>query len=204
MTETLMALVPQFGLWLIAAVTFLSCLAVPVPSSLLMVAGGAFAAAGDLSLAATGAAAYAGAVIGDQTGFAIGRRGQGVLARIEHTSPRRRALLRRARHFSRRWGGPGVFLSRWLLSPLGPYVNFIGGATGMGWAGFSAWAAAGELVWVALFTGLGFLFYDQIEMVADIAGNVSGFLAAAAVALVLGWLALAPGREREPGETAGD
>ena len=25
------------------------------------------------------------------------------------------------------------FLSRWLFSPLGPYVNFLGGATGLPW-----------------------------------------------------------------------
>ena len=195
MTETLMALVPEYGLWLIGVVTFLSCLAVPVPSSLLMVAGGAFAASGDLSLVATGTAAYAGAVAGDQTGFAIGRRGASLLEKLEQTSAQRKALLDKARKFSDDWGGIGVFLSRWLLSPLGPYVNFIGGATGLNWAHFTFWAAAGEVMWVTIYTGLGYLFSDQIEMVADIAGNISGFLAAAAVAFVLGRLALRSSRE---------
>ena len=198
MSDTLMALVPAYGLWLIAAVTFLSCLAVPVPASLLMVAGGAFAAAGDLSLLATGGAAWAGAVAGDQAGFAIGRRGQGLLARLEAGPGRRRTLMRRARELARRWGHLGVFLSRWLLSPLGPYVNLIGGATGLGWAGFSLWAAAGESLWVALYTGLGFAFSDQIEMVADIASSLSGFLAAGVLAVLLGRLALRGGGEGRP------
>ena len=190
-----MALVPAYGLWLIGVVTFLSCLAVPVPSSLLMVAGGAFAASGDLSLAATGTAAYAGAVAGDQTGFAIGRRGRELVHRLEQGSEQRRALMNKARDFAARRGAIGVFLSRWLLSPLGPYVNFIGGATGLAWSSFTFWAAAGEIVWVTLYTGLGYVFSTQIEMVADIAGNISGFLAAAVVAVFLGRLVLRTGRD---------
>ncbi len=204
MTETLMALVPEYGLWLIAAITFLSCLAVPVPSSLLMVAGGAFAASGDLSLAATGAAAYGGAVIGDQTGFAIGRRGAGLVARLRAGDSRHKALLDRAHDFADKWGSIGIFLSRWLLAPLGPYVNLIGGATRLNWATFTLWAAAGEVVWVGLYTGLGYVFSDQIEMVADIASNISGFLAAGVVAIVLGRMVLRPARAPHDGGAGAD
>lgn len=196
MSETLMALVPEYGLWLIGLITFLSCLAVPVPSSLLMVAGGAFAAAGDLSLVLTAGAAYFGAVIGDQTGFAIGRSGAGLLTRLENAGKQRKQLFERARHFSDKWGGTGVFLSRWLLSPLGPYVNFIGGASGLNWTLFTVSSAAGEAFWVTIYTGLGYVFSDQIEMVADIAGNLSGLLAAGALAAVLGRMAFR--QQKEP------
>ena len=34
MTDWLLALVPQYGLWLLAATTFLSCLALPIPASI--------------------------------------------------------------------------------------------------------------------------------------------------------------------------
>lgn len=199
MTDTLMALVPEYGLWLIGLVTFLSCLAVPVPSSLLMVAGGAFAAAGDLSLGLTAMAAYIGALLGDQTGFAIGRSGAGLLTRLENAGAQRKQLFERARHFSDKWGGTGVFLSRWLLSPLGPYVNFIGGASGLNWSLFTISAAAGEAFWVSIYTGLGFVFSDEIEMVADIAGNLSGLLAAGALAVILGRIVFRPHREPKQG-----
>jgi membrane-associated protein len=36
MTDWLLALVPQYGLWLLAATTFFSCLALPFPASILM------------------------------------------------------------------------------------------------------------------------------------------------------------------------
>ena len=41
MTETLLALLPAWGPWLLAATTFLSCLMLPIPASMLMLAGGA-------------------------------------------------------------------------------------------------------------------------------------------------------------------
>ncbi|MBD3765178.1 MAG: hypothetical protein IE927_10725 [Rhodobacterales bacterium] len=65
MTEALFALVPVWGAPAIGLITFLSCLALPVPASLAMLAGGAFVAAGDLALAPVARAALAGAVLGE-------------------------------------------------------------------------------------------------------------------------------------------
>ncbi len=186
MTDTLLALVPQYGAALLMVVTFLSCLALPVPASIMMLTGGAFAAGGDLSLLSVGGAAYAGAVAGDQVGYAIGRFGEGWIDRQTRAHPRRLALLERARAFSRRWGGPGVFFSRWLVSPLGPYVNFLSGAADVGWRRFALWAMAGEAVWVGLYVGLGYGFASRLEAVAEILGNVSGALAAGLVTVLLG------------------
>ena len=194
MIETLLALVPAYGLYIIAAATFLGCLAVPIPSSLIMLTGGAFVASGDLAGPATWVTAYLGAVLGDQAGFRIGALG------AERLGGKAAALAERARALAGRWGGPGVFLSRWLFSPLGPYMNFVTGASGMGWLRFSLWGAAGEAVWVTLYIGLGYGFAAQIEAVAEIAGNLSGVLAAGAVTLALGlWLRAALRADRRAG-----
>ena len=75
MTEWLLALVPTWGPWLLAACTYLACLALPVPASILLLAAGGFAAAGDLSLVAAISATLAAAFLGDQTMYAVGRRG---------------------------------------------------------------------------------------------------------------------------------
>lgn len=186
MTDTLVALVPEYGALLVFLATYLSCLALPVPSSLIMLAGGAFAAAGDLALGLTAAAALTGAIAGDQTGFAIGRWGEAHVDRFAARHPKRAALIEAARAFSATWGGPGVFLSRWAVSPLGPYVNFLSGAARVNWAVFTAWGAAGETVWVAIYTGLGFAFAGRIEAIADILGNLSGALAMGLVTIGLG------------------
>ena len=83
MTDWLLALVPQYGVWLLAACTFLSCLGLPIPASILMLTAGGFVAAGDLSLTGNVAAALGGAVAGDQAGYFGGRwGGAGLIKRL--------------------------------------------------------------------------------------------------------------------------
>jgi membrane protein DedA with SNARE-associated domain len=188
MTETILALVPVYGLALIAVATFLSCLAVPMPASLVMLSAGGFAAAGDLVLWQAAGAALGGAVLGDQAGYQLGRAGARLMVG-RRASPRRAALMGKATGYLRDRGTLAVFLSRWLFSPLGPYVNFAGGAAQLDWARFTRAGVAGEAVWVGLYVGLGAAFADDILALADLMGSASGLLAALAVAGALAlWL----------------
>ena len=192
MSDWLFQLLASQGLPLLALTTLASCLALPVPSSLMMLAAGAFAASGDLGLAPAAAAALAGALAGDQLGYAIGRRGQAGLSRLIDAHPKRAAILARATQLLRRRGGIGVFLSRWLFSPLGPYVNFAAGAAGLDWPRFTLWAAAGEAIWVSLYCGLGYAFAENLTAVAEFASDISGLLAGFALMALSGlWLARA-------------
>ena len=68
MTELIFELLAGYGVAIVFIVTFLSCFALPIPSSLLMLASGGFAATGDLSLMAVGLSAFGGAVLGDNSG----------------------------------------------------------------------------------------------------------------------------------------
>lgn len=188
MSEALFELVAAHGVWLLAGACFLSCLLVPIPSALLMLAGGAFVAAGDLTFGPVFLASWLAAVAGDQTGYAIGRSGAPLLERLAARPGRRAGLIARARALVARRGGLGVFFSTWLVAPLGPYVNFIAGASRLGWLRFTLWDAAGEAIWVGGYIGLGYGFADQLALVADVATNASGFLAAGAVAAGLGAL----------------
>jgi membrane-associated protein len=196
MIETLLRLVPTYGLYVVALSTFLSCLAVPIPSSLIMLTAGAFMATGDLPLTTTAALALLGAVLGDQLGYGMGRAGSHHLDRLRGSPA---ALILRARHLADAHGGSAVFLSRWLFSPLGPYMNLVTGAAGMAWLRFTLWDIAGEAVWITLYLGLGYTFSGQIEAVASLAANFSGTLAAGAVTLGLGlWLRAALRSDNHP------
>lgn len=184
LTETLLALVPDYGAALVGTITFASCLALPVPASLAMLAGGAFAATGDLSLVAVSGAALAGAVSGDQAGWWLGRSGSGLLARLT-ARPDRARLLALARHRLDQHAGPTVYLTRWLFSPLGPWVNLAAGATGLGWTRFTLASISGEATWVALYVGLGWAFAAQVDRLGSLMGSLAGFAAAAGVAALL-------------------
>lgn len=190
MTEAFVPLLADYGVWLVALVTFLSCLALPVPSSLVMLTAGAFAASGDLDLSSVMVAAFAGAILGDNTGYALTRKGGARLERWLNGNASRRALMSKAGAYMARWGGISVFLSRWLVSPLGPYVNYASGLTAMSWPRFALWGAAGEAVWVGLYVTLGYVFAANLAAIAALLGNLSGFAAGLVVVAVLGWLLL--------------
>ena len=196
MTELFFSLVSTYGTLVIAVTTFLSCLALPIPSSFVMLAGGAFAASGDLALGAVVAAAFGGAVIGDQAGFRAGRYGGPILEERIARNPARAALLARARAFVDRWGVAGVFFSTWLVAPLGPWVNVAAGAAGMGTLQFTVWDAIGEAIWVAIYVGLGYAFAANIDALSAILGNAVAAITALAVAAGLGALLVRAARRR--------
>lgn len=189
MTDWLLTQMAAAGLPLLFLTTALSCLALPVPASLMMLTAGAFSATGDFQLWQAALAALAGALLGDQLGYLVGRRAGGPLNRLIERFPKRAAILARAMEMLRGRGAPGIFLSRWLFSPLGPYVNFAAGAAPTPWARFTAAGAAGEMVWVALYTGLGYAFSHSLAAAANLAADMLGLLAALAVMLFTGaWL----------------
>lgn len=189
MTDWLLGLVPQYGLWLLAATTFFSCLALPFPASILMLTAGGFAAAGDLVLWQAFLAAAAGGVAGDQLGYWAGRGvGHSVLSRLRK-DPARDRLLARADAMMDRRGVLAVFLSRWLVSPLGPYVNLIAGSTAYGWPRFTAAGVAGESVWAGLYVGFGYGFAGNVEAASQALGSALGMVGGAGAVLALGyWL----------------
>ena len=84
--------------------------------------------------------------------------------------------------------GTGIGLC-WLVSPLGPYVNIAAGAARLPWLRFVIPAFLGEIIWISIYTGLGYWFSGQVVEIYNILGNASGFLAALALTIGLGiWL----------------
>ncbi|GAB5445664.1 DedA family protein [Gymnodinialimonas sp.] len=186
MTDTVLSLVSSYGALIVALCAFLSCLLIPIPTSLVMLSAGAFVAAGDLTFAQVWLAAWAAAVLGDNTGYLIGRTGgTRVLDRLSR-GPARAKVIARAQASLDRYDAMGVFLSTWLFAPLGPYVNFIAGSIGMGWVRFAIFDMAGEAIWVSVYLGLGYAFGDRIDALSSLLGNASGFLVAGLVTLGLG------------------
>ncbi len=188
MTETALSLVSQYGAIVVALCAYLSCLLIPIPTSLVMLAAGGFIASGDLTAVTVWVSVWAAAVLGDQTGYWLGRKGGAVVFPRIAKSPARARVLDKAKATVDTHGGLGVFFSTWLFAPLGPSVNFVAGGTGLSWARFTVWDMAGEAIWVSIYLGLGVLFADRIDALATVLGNASGFLVAGLFTVGLGVL----------------
>ncbi|WBU54688.1 DedA family protein [Paracoccus sp. SCSIO 75233] len=196
MTDTILALLPDWGPWLIALTTLAACLLLPAPASLLLIAAGAFVASGDLGLTPVAVAAFGGFFIGDQIAFFAGRGAEGWLARRQGRSAR---LVDRSRRFLHQRGSLAVFLSRWLFSPLGPWVTVAAGAAGYSHLAFTLASSTGAVIWICIYLGLGVAFGSNISAATDLAGSALGLIAALVVALLLGAALFRRLRERREG-----
>ncbi|TRW95169.1 hypothetical protein FNJ84_16850 [Paracoccus sp. M683] len=154
MIETLGPLLPQWGPVVLAVSAFLSCMMVPLPSSALLVTAGTLSGGGHLFLPTLILGACLGAALGDLTAFGLAHR---IAPRLEAMGGRRKAMFQRARGFIAHRGALAVFLARWLITPLGPSMNYVAGATGMPTRRFIAASLPGEFLWALTQLGAGYL-----------------------------------------------
>ncbi|MEM9477811.1 MAG: DedA family protein [Pseudomonadota bacterium] len=204
MTETVLALVPDYGVFLVFGVVLLACLAVPLPASVLVLTSGSFAAAGDISLLTVFFAATVAYVLGDQLAYGLARKlGPSLLCffeRSERTAP----VVEKSKALLQRRGALAVLISHTILSPACPYVSYLSGAGGLNWRSFTFAAIPGALIWTAMYVGLGYTFASQLEQVASILSNFFGVVLAGAVAvasvilLMRRWQSQAVAQGQEP------
>ncbi|MDD9922826.1 MAG: VTT domain-containing protein [Boseongicola sp.] len=188
MIETLLALVPDFGLWVVSLAVFAACLAVPVPASMMVLTAGSFAAFGDLSLAAVLITVFLTFVAGDFTTFTISRSLGGALLdrlrRIESVVP----TLDRSEKLLKKNGQTAVLLSHTILSPTCPYVSVLCGSGRLGVGHFAAAAIPGAAIWTLGYVMLGYTFADQLEQVASLVSNFLGIILISSVIVGSGLL----------------
>jgi membrane-associated protein len=186
MNDQLLAAVSQYGAPALFAIVAIAAIGVPLPITLILIVAGSMVSQGVLNPWLTIALAGAGSILGDQAGYAIGRWGGPAL--IEKLSGvfGKHANLTAIETKAAAWGGPGIFLTRWLLSPLGPWINLASGTAGYPWHRFLFWDALGELTGAALFISLGRYFSDRVMALDGVLGDLTWAIAALVVALILG------------------
>jgi membrane protein DedA with SNARE-associated domain len=102
------------------------------------------------------ALAAAGAIVGDNIGYLIGRKGgRWLLERPGRFHRQRLEVLRVGEPFFERHGPKAVFFGRFVLG-LRVWASWLAGATHMHWRSFVVWNALGGICWA---TGIGLLAY---------------------------------------------
>jgi membrane protein DedA with SNARE-associated domain len=178
MRELLLAAVAQYGSPALFGVVMIASLGAPLPIVLVLIVTGSLTAQGGMSLATALLAAGTGSIAGDMAGYAIGRwGGSAAIARFAHLlggSEKMEDIQNRGR----RRGGLHIFLTRWLLCPLSPFVNLVSGIAGYPWIAFLAWDTAGVFLKIVIYIWLGNRFSDRVVALDSVLGNITwGFLA---------------------------
>ncbi len=185
---TFLDIAENVGLPVVFALVAIETMGIPVPGETALIAAAIVASRGRLPIEAVIAVAAAAAIIGDNVGFAIGRRlGRRVLTAPGPLLHHRRRVIAVGEPFFDRHGPKAVFLGRWVTG-LRITAAWMAGVTQMRWPTFLFWNALGGIAWA---TSIGLAAYfighsaERIIHLAGIGGAAAVIVGGAALWIVL-------------------
>jgi membrane protein DedA with SNARE-associated domain len=173
---------------------------VPVPGETALITGGILASQGKLQIELVIVVAASAAIVGDNLGYKIGRKGgRWLLERPGRFHRQRLQVLASGEPFFERHGPKAVFFGRFLLG-LRVWASWLAGATHMRWRSFVFWNACGGICWA---TAIGLLAY----FLGNAAGNAIqtfGLFGLVAVLVVVGGFVIAHFRHRRDADASAE
>lgn len=191
MTELVLGLIPEYGLYLIFVVVLLACIGIPLPSSVLVLTSGALAAAGDLVIWQVTVVVAIAYWLGDQIAFVAARfAGPTLLTRLRkfrRISP----IVNRSEAMLDRHGWIAIFLSHTIFSPTSPYVSYVSGAVKTNWIKFTVVALPSSAIWTISYVMLGYLFAGELPQISNLVASmlIVGIACVCAIGFAI-WLSI--------------
>jgi membrane-associated protein len=142
-------LVEVFGYPLLFVLVMSESSGAPIPGETALIAAAVLASEGKLRIELVIALAASAAIVGDNIGYAIGRKGGRWL--LERPGPfhrQRLEVLRVGEPFFESHGPKAVFFGRFVLG-LRVWASWLAGATRMRWRAFVLWNAIGGIAWAS-------------------------------------------------------
>ena len=153
--------VAAYGAVAIFVVVYFESFGAPLPGETGVIAAGLLAARGDISIVAVFLAVYCGAVLGDSTGYLIGRYGGRRL--LERFGPYVKLTPERLAAFEARFARQGFYLvmiARF-LPVLRQFNGLLAGSMNMPWHTFIVAQMIGALLWTSVYA-LGPYFFTEL------------------------------------------
>lgn len=180
----IVAILTTYGYWAVFAVVALESSGIPLPGETMLVGAAIYAGqSGNMRIELVIAAAAAGAIIGDNIGFWIGREfGVGFLMRHGGKVGVGPPQLRLGQYLFMRWGGAIVFFGRF-VALLRILAAVLAGANHFDPLKFLFYNATGGICWALLFGIGGYVFGLAINRIAGpigwlgLAGAIIGVIA---------------------------
>ena len=149
-------LVEASGYPLLFALVMAESSGVPIPGETALIAAAVLASQGKLKIEFVIPIAAAAAIVGDNIGYLIGRKGgRWLLERPGAFRGQRLRVLETGEPFFEQHGPKAVFFGRFILG-LRVWASWLAGATHMRWHSFLLWNALGGICWAS---AIGLLAY---------------------------------------------
>lgn len=180
-------LLTTYGYAVLFVLVAAESMGVPLPGEAGLLTAAALAATGQLEIVAVVAVAATGAIIGDNGGYWIGRKGGLPLVRRYGRALRvSDARLDQVHGFFERHGARTVFYGRF-IALLRTWAALFAGVGEMHYPTFMVWNALGGVLWAGLYGTLGYVFGRNLGAVEHWVQRTTWALVAAAAMLVVGW-----------------
>jgi membrane protein DedA with SNARE-associated domain/membrane-associated phospholipid phosphatase len=188
--DTIYGLISSYGYLIVFLLVGIESLGIPLPGETALITAAAFAAIGRLEIFGVIGAAASGAILGDNAGYWIGKKGGLALihkyGRYLHLD---NAKIARMNAFFEKYGAKTVFIGRF-VSLLRSWAAALAGVAGMPWGTFMMYNALGGIAWAGIFGTLGYVFGKNLPRLEHYIGQAS-MAAALLAALVVGVALLA-------------
>lgn len=176
----------QYGYLAVGGFLFLEDFGVPAPGETILIAAAVYAGTGQLNIVLVVLVAIAAAILGDNTGYAIGRfGGRQLVLRWGRYVFITESRLTKAQHFFERHGGKVVVVARF-IEGLRQFNGVVAGISEMSWRRFIGFNALGAALWVGAWSSIGYFAGDHVGYVYGQARRYSIYLIVAVALLVLG------------------
>jgi membrane protein DedA with SNARE-associated domain len=187
-THTLEGWLDSYGYLVVFLLVMIESIGVPVPGETALIVGALYAGStGKLEIWGVIAAAVAGAIIGDNIGYSIGRYGGAkFLLKHGHKIRLHEGRLKIGIWLFRRHGGKVVFWGRF-VSLLRTWAAFLAGVNQMRWSRFLVFNAAGAIAWATVFGVSYYVFGDVLKRVSTAIDVSLGVLGLAVVVAFVVW-----------------
>jgi membrane protein DedA with SNARE-associated domain len=161
--HTLDQLLGTYGYAAVLAFIGIESTGIPFPGETMLIAASIYASASHhLSIVGIVAAASAGAILGDNLGYFVGRTGgYRLLLRFGPKVGIDERRLKLGRYMFMQHGGKVVFFGRF-VAILRTYAAFLAGTNHMKWWRFFAFNATGGVIWASIY---GFGYYYAADVV---------------------------------------
>jgi membrane protein DedA with SNARE-associated domain len=158
----LQQLVSAHGYWVVALIVGLESMGLPLPGETILVLAAIYAATEpSFNIWVLIAVAAFGAIVGDNTGYWLGRRyGYALLLRYGRRIGMFEARIKLGQYLFLKHGSKVVFLGRF-VALLRILAAFLAGVNRMPWRAFMIANASGGIIWAGVF-GLGGYFFGKL------------------------------------------
>jgi membrane-associated protein len=174
---------------------------VPVPGETALITAGVLSRHGQFSIELVIAIAAAAAIIGDNIGYVIGRKGgRALLLKPGPLYEHRKKVIQHGEPFFERHGPKAVFLGRWFAG-LRIAAAWLAGINHMHWKVFLFWNALGGIAWATSVGLAAYLLGPTAEHLFKVLGVAGVGVSALIVAGFFIWRHFRGDREPESAET---